>query len=455
MSRQATPQEAPPRGPKRSRRVIAVVAAIVVVSAVVLAVILPGGGSSKPRPWHLQAASRPLTQPVNQPVLWLQYGSTPTASDLKRAATTARVVVLNAWELPALRELKRLNPKITVLVYKDLSSTRSYSGTVDNGADANLLPAGVGYADANANHPDWFAKDASGNRIEWDGYPGHWQMAVWNTDYQKAWTTSVVNEVTANGWDGVMADNALSSLRYYSNQPLGDGGSDTALADGITQMVNEAGTALSKQGKLLIPNVSDGRLYPGRWQQLARYGGGMEEQYLHYVLDPSTGFLGDPDSSADIDGSITSSSDWDRQGTEVAAAGTVLVHTQAGAGDRRSFLYGYSSFLIAGGGFGAFSATAPDGYKRLAVQTEQTWSTPVTSAPPHKLESLRYRWFSTLLAASNPSPSVTLQVNLPFAMIDGTGHTVTSVSLAPRTGIVLKRVKTALPNALEAPITLK
>lgn len=400
--------------------------------------------------WRLVTQTTTL-QPVNNPVLWLQYGGTPTAADIARAAATARIIVLNAYELDALRAIKRLNPKVTVLVYKDISSTRSYPGAVDNGQDAPLLPTGVGYVAA-TRHPEWFAVDDHGERIQWSGYDRHWQMAVWNASYRDAWTANVTEEVKRNGWDGVLADNALSTLKYYISRPLGGGASDAVLSDGVTKLVEQAGQALQAQQHLLIPNIGDGRLDPGRFERLSRYGGGFEEQYLHVQAGVDDGHLGDPADGKGINGSDSSSSDWDRQATEVAGTSRALVHTQAVPGDRRSFLYGYASFLIAGGGTGAFSATGPDRYNGLVLWPEQQWTVPVTSALPHKTEVVRYRWFPTLFAAANPSDRVAT-VTLPISLANDDGQVSSTLTLPPRTGVLLRRQPG--PSALDLRISVK
>lgn len=105
------------------------------------------------------------------------------------------------------------NPGIKVLVYKDMSPTRSYA--VRHGTDDRLLPAGVGWAYADADHPEWFVTLDDGSRFEWAPYPGHWQMDVANPSYQRTWLANVLGEVPALGWDGVMVDNALGSFGWY------------------------------------------------------------------------------------------------------------------------------------------------------------------------------------------------------------------------------------------------
>jgi hypothetical protein len=124
------------------------------------------------------SAELPSTQLPAPGALWMAIGQTPTAGQIRALAPRYAVVVLNAWALDAKTLIRQINPKMIVLVYKDLSSTRSYSGAVDAGHDALLLPSGVGYVEA-SSHPTWFATDAAGHRIQWGPYPGHWQMSVW------------------------------------------------------------------------------------------------------------------------------------------------------------------------------------------------------------------------------------------------------------------------------------
>lgn len=227
------------------------------------------------------------TQPPADPAvcgLWYAVGSVPTEAQLVDGARHYQVVILNAWEVAAQRRLKELNPAITVLVYKDLSSTRSYETATAHGG---LLPTGLDHATTGREHPEWFATDTAGNRIEWAPYPQHWQMAVWDPGYRRQWTAAVTAEAVRNGWDGVFADNDFASLGFYSDAVLagtsGRAETDRVLRDGLDRMVAEAGSALAAEGRLLIPNLSEARLHPGRWTEHARFGGAMEENFAQYA----------------------------------------------------------------------------------------------------------------------------------------------------------------------------
>ncbi len=225
----------------------------------------------------------PPPKPTAPCAWWYGIGEAPTYADLKFAASHYDLVVLNATETASMRRLHKLNPKIKVLAYKDFSSTRNYPGAVIGTQDAPLLPSGIGYFAAQRQHPEWFALDTHGQRIEWNGYPQHWQMTVWDERYQQAWAESVTSEVVREGWDGVLADNDFSSLKYYSKAVLKDtpdtAATDRRIRDGMDRFLQTAGDSLHKAGKMLIPNVSESQLTPGRWSAHSRFDGAMEENF--------------------------------------------------------------------------------------------------------------------------------------------------------------------------------
>ncbi|MFT7841037.1 putative glycoside hydrolase family 15 protein [Saccharothrix sp. BKS2] len=247
-----------------------------------------------------QVGGRPPADPLAPPpkplapcAWWYGIGEPPSAVELKFAAQHYDLVVLNATETKALRRLKKLNPDIKVLVYKDFSSARNYPGAVIGDDDAPFLPSGVGYFAAQRHNPQWFAVDTANHRIEWKPYPKHWQMAVWDPSYQKAWTEAVTTELVREGWDGVLADNDFSSLRYYSSAVV-KGAEDAAESDriireGLDAFLTTAGDALQKAGKMLVPNVSESHLTAGRWSAHSRYHGAMEENFG--LRDTGTGEL--------------------------------------------------------------------------------------------------------------------------------------------------------------------
>ncbi|HSC49485.1 MAG TPA: putative glycoside hydrolase, partial [Gaiellaceae bacterium] len=127
-------------------------------------------------------------------------GCAQSGGDLSRY----RYVVLNPWDAPLLPALKAANPGLKALVYKNLSFTMSY-GCV-NGVDKPYLTSGVGYCDADRNHPDWFLTDQNGSRLDSYYFQQAWLMDVGNPAYQARWLSNVLDDLHGGGWDGVLLD---------------------------------------------------------------------------------------------------------------------------------------------------------------------------------------------------------------------------------------------------------
>ncbi len=389
------------------------------------------------------ALRAPAAQAVstNPPALWYKTSGSPTDAEITAAATRYRVVILNAWETTALHKLKALNPTITVLVYKCLSSTRSYAGAVVNGQDATYLPTGVGYVESNTLHPAWFALDTNGNRVQWGPYPGHWQMAVWNTAYQARWADRVATEVAANGWDGVLADNALTKMGSYFSGTLAGAPTKYDLQAGERALIAAAGAKLHAVGKLLIPNISEARLYPGLWADWTGLAdGGMEENYAHWGTDPNDvgDYLWDWGSSG-----------WTAVQAEMAAPGLNLAVTRSVDSDSRSYKYGLASFLIGGGGRGAFEAV--DDYVKAPFRTEQSWQLGLATGAVTKVGAAYTRTFAAGFAAVNPSSTQTVTLSVPAGLVDASGAPVTSLTMGPLTGAILRGAPVTSPTPTPTP----
>jgi hypothetical protein len=289
---------------------------------------------------------------------WDAIGDSPTRAELARSAREDTVVVLNAWETDALRTLKALNPQILVLAYKDLSSTRSYE--VEDLGQGNVSAAGLHYSDVARNRPEWFARDASGRRIQWDPYPGHWQMAVWDSDYQEAWADAVTEEVVAAGWDGVLADNDFARLRFYSSAVIAgtddQNGTDELIRSGLDGLVTVAGERLQAAGKLFVPNVSEARLHPGRWQEHSRFGGAMEENFAYF---------------ADTD-ELVGGAAWAAQTEQLADPTRLsLAITRTSTGASREQRYGFASAAVRGEGTACWMLSTTATYTERARSPEQ------------------------------------------------------------------------------------
>jgi hypothetical protein len=391
-----------------------------------------------------QAVEGTVVGKVNPPALWYKIAGEVTDADAVAAASRYRVVILQSWQVAAAKRIKSLNPAVTVLAYKDLSSASWAEAALYNERNGLPMATGVGYLDAEKN--GWLALDTNGNRIVWEGYPNLWQTEVWNPGYQQRWVDNVTRELAGQPvWDGVFGDDALTTLRYYSDATLAEAPTDAELQAGEEALIRKAADALHGMGKKLVLNISgatDNLAVWTRWTTIA--DGGMLEHYAHWGTNP--------------DSASNYLWDWGSKGwtAGVQALSTsrlnVAVTTSADT-DNRSYRYGLASFLIANGGHGAY--TAVDSYKKAPFRTEQSWDLGYATAPMVKVGAAYTRAFPAGFAAVNPSKDQTVTVTLPVPMQDVTGATVSKVTLGPLTGAVFKGTSTATTPTTTTPTSGK
>lgn len=379
-------------------------------------------------PGLAQSTSMPPPKPLAPCAWWYGIGERPTSTELAVAAKRYDVVVLNATETSAMRKLHRLNPKIKVLVYKDLSSTRNYRGAVYGDTDATWLPSGIGYNAAQREHPEWFALDSAGKRIEWQGYPKHWQMTVWDLAYQQAWATAVTNEVTKEGWDGVLADNDFNTLSHYSPALLA--GTTTAeqtdrkLRDGLDAFLSVAGTALQNRGKMFVPNVSETQLIPGRWTGHSRFDGAMEENF---------GFRDDRGSGELL---TFQGNEWKELRAQ-AALGESWLLLVTRVNDERQERAGYASAALLAGPYTCWTPA------RSATYVDPEWSKLQDAGLGEAVDSATRqpggawtRQYTGGWVALNPTAKP-VRIAPPAGLVDLDGAPVSEVELEPADGVVL------------------
>jgi hypothetical protein len=345
--------------------------------------------------------------------------------DVERAGDLSRFnyVTLNAWYHHLIPDLKRQNPEIKVLVYKDMASTRSYA--CRGGQDDAQLPAGVGYCVADSRHPDWFAIDESGNRIEWAPYPGHWQMKVGDPDYQDAWVDNVLRELRSNGWDGVVIDNAMVEPGpfYFPSQTMRDYPTAAVYSEATRSFLARVGPRLKAEGFLVIPNIQAHATLAGVevWRDWLRFTSGGTREYWMRSDRPGSHFGG------------RAWLELQQIFAEVQRQGKLfLTGTPSdGPGDVRSMRWGRASFLLGWNG-------GPAGFGAGDWNPEWTIEVGTPTGPRYQVGSVWRRDFTGGTALANISASASQTVALGSTYLHPDGLQVSSITLAPLTGLVLR-----------------
>jgi len=350
-----------------------------------------------------------------------------SGGDVAAARGLARYgyVVLNAWNADRIPRLKKRNPGIQVLVYKDMASTRGYA--VRGRIDDPLLPTGVGFAYADSRHPEWFLEDTAGKRVEWSGYSSHWWMDVGDSGYQQAWLDNVAAELRAKGWDGVAIDNAMADPSHYlGERTLARYPTRSDYQAATRSFLARVGPSLVARGFLVLPNISDAD--PDTWNDWIQFTSGG-------ILEHWTKWSGAAAGSGYIDGAS-----WLRHArlmTDTQAQGKVFLANTGSTSmaDTRTMRYARASFLLwwnGGPSALSFSVAAADPWS-----PEWTTDVGVPAAPAYEVGGAWRRDYSAGTVLANPR-TITVTVDLGAAYLTPDGASSTQVTLEPTSGLVLR-----------------
>jgi Hypothetical glycosyl hydrolase family 15 len=337
------------------------------------------------------------------------------AGDLSRF----KYVLVNAWNHDLIAQLKAKNPGVKLLVYKDMSSSRSYA--CRGGVDEALLPAGVGYCFANARQPDWFTTDQAGNRIEWTPFPGHWQMDVGNPGYQDAWAENVLAELRRYRWDGVFLDNACMDCSFYfPGKRMQEYPSQASYQAATRSFLARVGPRLKAEGFLVLPGIQSHPVLAttALWADWTQFtSGGVHQYWMRWGNGVSFG-----------------GSYWlQLQETfELMQRQGKLFLTGTPADDAASMRWGRASFLLGWNG-------GPAGYGAGNWHPEWTVEIGTPSGPRYQVGTAWRREYTGGTAIANISDSANQTVTLGGTYLLPDGSPTSSVTLPPLSGLVLRR----------------
>jgi Hypothetical glycosyl hydrolase family 15 len=392
---------------------------VAILAAAVAVLLLPGTGR------QAAGASGPAQASIGS--LRICTGCAHTGGTLSRY----RYVILNSWDAPLIPALKRQNPGLKALVYKD------FSFTVSNGCsrgDAPHLAAGVGYCGANADHPDWFLADRSGRRIDSVNYPDAWMMDVGNRGYQAAWLSNVLADLRSGAWDGVFMDDTNADMGWHlGGRAIARYPTSASWRAATRSMLAKVGPALVSAGFLAVPNLytpwATDYDAQATWSDWLRFTSGAAQEYYSKWGMTSSGHL--------------AGNDWTyRQQFQALTekAGKVFLGiTYAPKGDARTMTWARANFLLfdqpAYGGALVFELTNPEAQDPYS----SAWTADVGAplGPRFQVGAAWRRNFSGGTVLVNPSSStVTFKLERSYLRDDGTQ--ARSVTLGPTSGAILR-----------------
>jgi hypothetical protein len=323
------------------------------------------------------------------------------------------------------------------LVYKsamDLDTTCS---------SGDMCASGVTYAEARAH--GWVLSDANGE-ISCVAYAQNRLADVGSRAFQNAWLRNVQRFLLAHHAHALFIDNVLANVdvwsggRYPSKYP-----NNAAWENAMASFVSYVAPRLKQHGIYVVANAlkfisgdlrtEDGTLDAGWWRRIGPdVSGLLSEHWQQSPLDTTRMYTNQP---GDWTGHWNG---WERLVRVAQDMHRDFFGEQWGQSTNTNLLrYGRASFLLEwNGSGGAYIFAAYDGVDPVS----RDWATAVGQprAPRQRVGVGWQREFNAGIVVLNPSQTVsqTFRFSRPYRLPDGS--VVTSVELAPASGLILARV---------------
>jgi putative glycosyl hydrolase-like family 15 (GHL15) protein len=312
---------------------------------------------------------------------------------------------------------------------------------------------GVSYQEALAN--DWLLKDASGQYVRNVAY-GAYIGDIGNSAYQQRFVSNVAALLAANGNEGVFIDDVQMSPTimtggvYPAKYPT-----QRAWEDATVSFIAAVGPALEARGFYVLANAAayisgnaasdDGTLTAGFWRRLAPSVSGLMSEYWEQL----------PPDPTQLRASGTSSwtQHWDGWFDLVQVAqsgGADFFGLMEGSTTSTNLMrYGKASFLLGWDGSGGSFVYHPSGDP---WNLEWTMDIGQPSGARYPVGAGWRRDYSGGTVLLNPSPSASQTFSLGGTYTRADGTAVTSVTLGPTSGLVLKGGSPQPPPPPPAPV---
>jgi hypothetical protein len=360
----------------------------------------------------------------------------PGTADVATQAARYGYVILNGRSKALAQQFKARNPKVKVLLYKNVAHTLSAAHASPDLA----LSTGVDYYVANASHPDWFLKTRSGARVARStGKQTSYLMDVGSTGYAQQWAANVTAQAKRDGWDGVFMDDALTTVRWWlPSHNLADVASypsDPAWQAAMAHFTAVVGPILHQRGLVGIANIDGTVSAPAaRRSYMAPIDGALDEGFVNPGVGHHAALAVDQPGAWN---------DWNaylRELVDAEAAGkTILAETEGDAWDAARNRYAEATFLLAANGRSSFEFHSNDVAPTWMADGDLALRLGAALGSYERLPNGLYRRrFVNGMVLVNPHPAgtATLSTTLDRAAI-GAGVSGTTVQLAGLQGSIV------------------
>ncbi len=355
---------------------------------------------------------------------------TTTDSDLQFIASHYNLFVADGSDYynSKVSYLHRLNPSLTVLVYLNgVSVTR---GTSE-------------YDYINSNHPDWFLKDASGNRVYEVNWPANYVLNPANPGWQQYRAAQGRDLINTYGYDGSYFDRMSAYFCVgqggYSAQPINPATrqpyTNTEWRDSVKQYLTVIKQTIGT-GKLSMfngPGTGYHYYLYGTDQLVSEADGTIIEGFMRWPTNPGDYYKSEDFWRKDVDLVAELEQKGKTSMVLTSVGGTTVTEEQK----QSQHMYSFTSYLLGKGSKSlfAFWTSDTDRYKYF----DNLWQAQIgdPTGAYFKLDGVYQRSFTAARVLVNPSATTTYTVNLGSAYKTADSRIVNTVILPPHTGMLL------------------
>ncbi len=347
-------------------------------------------------------------------------------------------VLLSMGESPYIRAIKAASPRTKVLAYQSASEAVDYC----DASHMDICASPVSYQQAvahDAAHPSdpWLLYSSGGQSLTMPSYPTNHLVNIGSASLRRQWASSAAARLLAKGFDGVYMDSVLGKISDTGTSPT-IYASDAEWEQAMRGFVAYVGPRLKARGLYVLANSyksgpNDGSSNIAWWASIAGDVSGLQAEYWLQAASSKQPFDTNPCCWTGHWASWLALADAaQKHGADFFAV------DKGSSQDVELMTYLRASYLLVWNGRGGGFSYAHEPDER-ADPWNPAWATDIG-----KPTGIRYKvgvgWrrdYSHGTVVVNPDAAAIATVDLRrrYATIDGT--VVSSVTLAPRTGVIL------------------
>jgi hypothetical protein len=345
----------------------------------------------------------------------------PDFSNVSQTAQRHGYVILKPSMTDRLQQIKAANPGVKVLMYKNLSASIDYPSN-------SYLTTGVSHDEADAQHPEWFLRNTSGQRFTFSDHGTLWAMDIGSASYQQRWADNVLASLDDLGFDGVFIDDTNPTMKgHYDTSRVAKYPTDAAYQAATESALASIGPRIRSSGYEVIANIGHWGEYGAVGRSWLQYmDGAMAEHFGKWGTSSGSGYGWEGYWNSQLE-SLKYAQEHGKE---------FLAVTTSATNDAAAARYGWATTLLGAAGKAHFALHG--NYTTETWFPEYDYEVGEPVGPETRLSNgVHVRLFTNGIVAVNPT-SGQLSADLCGGTYSGSGHShATSIQLGANSGAIM------------------